>query len=198
MQPSASSEAPEQAPAPPHGPDVDSSPAPRHSPESGAASRNSEQPAALNKTVEQAIDQLAEMAALGGAVKEAYVEQLTLAGKVAVAEWQLTGRSLIIAAALVACLGVGMILLWGSILLLLGYLLFQLSHSVLIAVSVLVLLQIILLLWCCRSLGYVLSQMGFSHTLRQLRQLFSSPTQENQHANSTTPQETAARTGAVD
>lgn len=183
MRSNTSSEAPEQAPT--------------QSLESEDVSRNSEQ-SAVNKMAEQAMDQLAEMAALGDAVKNAYAEQFTLVGKIAAAEWQLTGRSLIIAAALVACLGVGMILLWGSILFLLGYLLFLLSDSVWIALSVLVLLQVALLLWCCRSLGYVLSQTGFSRTLRQLRQIFNFPIQENQHANSTATQATAARTGNLD
>nr|WP_320127156.1 hypothetical protein [uncultured Shewanella sp.] len=110
---------------------------------------------------------------LGSSVKQAYINQLNLAGKIATAEWQLTGRSLIIAAALVVCFGTGITLFWGSILLLLGYMLFQLSGSLLITASALVVLQFVLLIWCWRSLSYVLSQAGFSKTWQQLRLLFS-------------------------
>lgn len=156
--------------------------APVQRPVSHSAETHSGQPisiqATLNETAEQAIEQLAEIAALSRAVKQIYTRQLTLTGQIATAEWQLTGRSLTIAAALVVCFGAGLILLWGSILLLLGYLLFQLSGSLLITATALVLLQFVLLFWCWRSLGYVLSQVGFSNTWRQLRLLFLAPKQE--------------------
>lgn len=163
MQPSESSEAPAQKPGQPASPQ-----------------------AALTKSAEQALDQLAEIAALGNSVKQAYVSQLKLTGQIATAEWQLTGRSLTIAAALVVCFGAGLILLWGSILLVLGYLLFQLSSSVLVTAGALVLLQFGLLYWCWRSLGYVLSQVGFSNTLQQLRLLFFAAKPEDKNADPTT------------
>jgi hypothetical protein len=137
--------------------------------------RHAEQPASskasLNRVIELAMEQLAEIAALGSSVKQTYISQLKQTGKIATAEWQLTGRSLLIAAALIVCFGAGIILFWGSILLVLGYVLFQLSSSVLVTATTLVLLQFALLFWCWRSLGYVLSQVGFSHTWRQLRLL---------------------------
>ncbi len=127
--------------------------------------------AALSQKAEQALDQLAYLAALAQSVRQAYSAQLKLTGQIATAEWQLTGRSLTIAAALVVCFGAGLILLWGSILVVLGYLLFQLSGSVVITAFALVLLQSGLLVWCWRSLGYVLSQAGFLNTIRQIRSL---------------------------
>lgn len=162
MQPSESSEAPAQRPG---------------QPESTQA--------ALTKSAEQALDQLAEIAALGNSVRQTYANQLKLTGQIATAEWQLTGRSLTIAAALVVCFGAGMILLWGSVLLLLGYLLFQLTSSVVITATALLLLQFALLLWCWRSLGYVLSQAGFSNTLRQLQLLLFRPQKEDTNADPT-------------
>lgn len=146
--------------------------------------------AALGQSRDQALDQLAELAALGHSVKQAYAGQLKLTGQIATAEWQLTGRSLTIAAALVVCFGAGLILLWGSILLLLGYLLFQLSSSVLITAAALLLLQCALLLWCWRSLGYVLSQVGFSNTLNQLGSLFFAAKPEDNNAYSTASDKT--------
>ncbi len=146
--------------------------------------------AALGQRTEQALDQLAELAALAHSVKQAYIGQFQLTQQIARAEWKLTGRSLTIAAALVVCFGAGLILLWGSILVVLGYLLFQLSSSVLITAAALVLLQFVLLLWCWRSLGYVLSQAGFSNTLNQLGSLFFAAKPEDNNAYSTASDKT--------
>lgn len=159
----------------------------QHRESSEAPAQKPGQPAsaALSQSAEQALDQLAHLAALGHSVKQAYVSQLKLTEQIATAEWQLSGRSLTIAAALVVCFGAGLILLWGSILLVLGYLLFQLSSSLLITAAALVLLQFALLLWCWKSLGYVLSQVGFSNTLKQLRLLFFAAKPEDSDAHST-------------
>jgi hypothetical protein len=132
---------------------------------------------------EQTLDQLAEMAALSLSVKQRYIGQVKLAGKTAKAEWQLTARSLTVAAALVVCFGAGMILLWGSILLLLGYMLLQLTSSVFITAAALLLLQFALLFWCWRSLGHVLLQVGFAHTWQQIRRLFFAAEEEGNNAD---------------
>ena len=165
MQNRARSEAPEQRPV-------------QHSAQTAKTGQTASA-AAQHKVIDQAMEQLAEIAVLSSSVKQAYLDQLKLAGEIATAEWRLTGRSLIIAAALVVCFGTGITLFWGSILLLLGYMLFQLSGSLLATVSALVVLQFVLLLWCWRSLGYVLSQTGFSKTWQQLQLLFS--TRESEH-----------------
>lgn len=165
MQNRARSEAPEQKPV-------------QHSTQTAKTGQTASA-AAQHKVLDQAMEQLAEIAVLSSSVKQAYLEQLKLARKIATAEWRLTGRSLIIAAALVVCFGTGITLFWGSILLLLGYMLFQLSGSLLATVSALVVLQFVLLLWCWRSLGYVLSQTGFSKTWQQLQLLLS--TRESEH-----------------
>ena len=130
-----------------------------------------QQPAATKPLTEQTLDQLTELAALGWAVSEHYTAQLSLTKQMAKAEWQLTGRSLFIAAGLMVCFGAGLILLWGTLLSLLGYILLQVTGSVLVAAIALLLLQVALLWWCWRSLGYVLSQVGFSKTWRQLRRV---------------------------
>lgn len=142
----------------------------------GAGPEATQQQAASKPLTEQALDQLTELAALGWSVSEHYTEQLKLTGQTAKAEWRLTGRSLTIAAALLVCFGAGLILLWGTMLLLLGYLLFQASGSVVIAAIAILLLQAAVLFWCWRSLAYVLAQVGFSETWQQLRRvLFAKP-----------------------
>ncbi|MBZ9609991.1 hypothetical protein [Rheinheimera maricola] len=125
-----------------------------------------------NSMTEQALDQLTELAALSWSVSEHYSEQLKLTGQTAKAEWHLTGRSVAIAAGLLVCLGAGIILLWASVLALLGYLIFQATLSLSATAAVLLLLQSALLWWCWRSLGYVLSQVGFNATWQQLRRLW--------------------------
>ena len=155
---------------------------------SEAPVQHPEQPAsaALTQDPEQILAQLAHLAAIGQSVKQAWRTQLKLTQQIATAEWQLSGRSLTLAAALVVCFGAGLILLWGSSLMLLGYLLFQLSSSILVTALALVLLQSGLLLWCWRSLGYLLSQVGFSKTLAQLGLLFFAAKPEEQHADTKT------------
>lgn len=142
-----------------------------------------QQQAAPKPMPEQALDQLTELAALGWSVSEHYTAQLSLTRQMAKAEWQLTGRSLIIAAALLVCFGAGLILLWGSTLSLLGYLLLQATGSVLSTAMTLLLLQVALLWWCWRSLGYVLSQVGFSKSWQQLRRVLFCKVAANTPAN---------------
>jgi hypothetical protein len=121
----------------------------------------------------QALDQLTELAAISWSVSETYGEQIKLTGELAKTEWQLSGRSLVVAAALTVCFGAGLMLLWSGVLLVLGYLLFQLTASLALTAGALFLLQLSLLLWCWRSLNYVLTQIGFSQTWQQVKRLFS-------------------------
>jgi len=129
------------------------------------------QPEADNSVLHKATEQITEMAALSWSVSERYAEQIKLSGQTAKAELKLTGRSLTIAAGLIVCLGAGLILLWFSLLLALGYLIFHYSGSLLLSSSVLLLMQCAVLYWCWRSLDYVLSQVGFAETWRQLKRL---------------------------
>lgn len=139
----------------------------------------------------KALDQLTELAALSWSVSENYSDQFKLTGQTAKAEWQLSGRSLIIAAGLVVCLGVGVILLWGSVLLLFGYVLLQATQSMPITAATLLLLQCVMLFWCWRSLKYVLTQVGFNETWQQLRRVVfakEAPEATNQQQNTTAQQ----------
>ncbi|WP_027670440.1 hypothetical protein [Rheinheimera baltica] len=121
---------------------------------------------------EQALDQLTELAAISWSVTANYTEQVKLTAKTAKAELSLSARSLTVAAGLVVCFAAGLILLWGSMLVAIGYLTFQLTGSLLIMAATLLLMQCIMLLLCWRSLRYVLSQVGFRHTWQQLCNVF--------------------------
>ena len=133
----------------------------------------------------KALDDITALAALGSSVSELYIAQLKLAGKTAKAEWQLSGRSLLLAAALLVCFGGGIVLLWAGCLTLLGILLWQASQSLTVTAATIIALQLILLWWCWRSLAYVLTQVGFTQSWRQLGRLFGHSTKADT-SNSTT------------
>jgi len=129
------------------------------------------QPEADKAVLQTAVDQITEMAALSWSVSERYAEQIKLSGLTAKAELKLTGRSLTIAAGLIVCLGAGLILLWFSLLLVLGFLIFHFSGSLMLSGAILLVMQFAVLYWCWRSLDYVLSQVGFGETWRQLKRV---------------------------
>ncbi len=152
-------------------------------PEQAPDAAPQDSPPKQNSRAEQALDQLTELAALSWSVTSHYTEQIKLTGETAKAEWQLSGRSLTLAAAIIVCFGAGVILLWGSILLVLGYVIFQLTSSLAISAAALLLLQFGLLLWCWRSLGYVLSQVGFQQTWQQMQRLLMTKDNGAAHAD---------------
>lgn len=158
----------------------ETSDAPAQAPDTAATS------AAEKPLTEQAFDQLTELAALGWSVGGHYRRQFKSTAQLAKAEWHLSGRSLAVAAALIVCLATGLFLLCCSVLLLLGYALFQAISSVAITAAALLLLQFALLYWCWRSLAYVLSQVGFSATWQQLRRLLlaKQPSAKDNHGDS--------------
>lgn len=128
--------------------------------------------AAAPGIAERTLDQLTEMAALSWSVSANYAQQVKLTGQLAKAEWQLSGRSAVLAVVLALCFGAGLIVLWIGVLLLLGYLLMQFTASVALTASALMLLQLLTVMWCWRSLHYALSQIGFVQTWLQLQRLF--------------------------
>ena len=133
--------------------------------------------AAKPSAVNDAIDKVAEIAALSGSVAGHYQQQAGLVQQQAQAEWALSLRSLTIAAAIMVCFGAGVVMLWGSILALSGVLLLQLVDSIAVTIGCLLLLQVLALAWCWRSMRYLFKQVGFVQTLAQLRQVFSSTPQ---------------------
>ncbi len=171
MQCRSSSEAPAQKPSlTPEAWDAD---------QAHPAEESQVQSAQSNSWFERTLAHLTEIVALSGSAKQLYVAQVKLTGELAKAEWQLTERSLAMAAILMVCFGAGIIFLWGTLLLLLGAVLTQLGNSLAVTTTVLLLLQLALLFWCWRSLSYVLSQIGFAKTRQQLRRLFLTKPEQN-------------------
>ncbi|WNO61601.1 hypothetical protein [Rheinheimera sp. MMS21-TC3] len=123
--------------------------------------------------IEKTLDDIAEIAALASSVAQQYKVQTDLVKQQAKAEWVLSVRSLTLATAILVCFGAGLIMLWGSILALIGMAMFQLLNSVLAAVAILIVLQVLALIWCWRSMRYLFKQVGLKQTLNQLSQLFS-------------------------
>lgn len=141
---------------------------------------------AAPSAVNDALDKVAEIAALSGSVAGHYQQQAGMVQQQAKAEWALSLRSLTIAAAIMVCFGAGVVMLWGSILALSGVLLLQVVDSIAITIGCLLLLQVLALAWCWRSMRYLFKQVGFEQTLAQLRQLFSHTPEQagGQHADS--------------
>ncbi|MGI5308590.1 hypothetical protein [Rheinheimera sp. WS51] len=128
---------------------------------------DTKQASALNKT----LDDVAEIAALASSVAQQYKEQTALVKQQAKAEWALSVKSLTLAIAILVCFGVGLVMLWASVLTLIGAALFQLFDSLLLTVAVLLVLQVIALIWCWRSMRYLFKQVGLRQTLIQVEQL---------------------------
>jgi hypothetical protein len=121
---------------------------------------------------EKVLAQLTEIAALLSLSVEHYQHQAQQAKQTAQAEMALSRRSLIVASALLLALGAGVIMLWGSLLVFAGYLLWQATESVPITAALLFILQLGALYWCWRNVRYLLKQVGFKHTLAQVKGLF--------------------------
>lgn len=129
------------------------------------------QHAATEPLPERVMAQLTEIAALLSLSGDEYKEQAQLARQTARAEMALSRRSLMLAAGLLVALGAGVIMFWGSVLALAGYLLYQATASVLLTAVLLFVLQIVMLYWCLRNMRYALKQVGFSNTLAQLKDI---------------------------
>lgn len=139
-----------------------------------AEPRDSEPQAATEPLPQQVLAQLTEIAALLSLTAEQYQQQAKLTRQTAHAELALSRRSLIIAMALLVALGAGVVMLWGSLLVFAGYALLQATDSVPLTAALLVILQLAALYWCWRNVRYLLKQVGFSHTIAQLKDMFRS------------------------
>jgi hypothetical protein len=130
------------------------------------------QHAAAEPLPEKVLAQLTEIAALLSLSVEHYKQQAQQAKQTAHAEMALSRRSLIVASALLVALGAGVVMLWGSLLAFAGYLLWQLTASVPLTAALLFSLQLAALYWCWHNVRYLLKQVGFKHTLAQVKGLF--------------------------
>lgn len=138
-----------------------------------AKAANTASQSTATSVLDNTLDDLAEIAALAGSVAQQYKQQTDLVKQQAQAEWALSVRSLTIAAAIWVCFGAGVIMLWASVLTLIGLVLLPLLNSMLATIAILLGLQILALIWCWRSMHYLLKQVGMKQTLIQLRHFFS-------------------------
>ncbi len=133
---------------------------------------NEPQSAAAESLPEQVMAQLTEIAALLSLTAEQYQQQVKLTRQTAHAEMALSRRSLIIAAALLVALGAGVVMLWGTLLVFISYLLLQATTSVPLTAALMFLVQVAALYWCWRNVRYLLKQVSFSQTLTQIKGIF--------------------------
>lgn len=118
------------------------------------------------------VAQLTEIAALLSLTAKQYQQQAELTRQTAHAELALSRRSLILAMALLVALGAGVVMLWGSVLVFVSYLLLQATASVALTAALMFLVQLAALYWCWRNVRYLLKQVGFSHTMAQIKGIF--------------------------
>tara|TARA_R110002126_G_scaffold16527_20_gene66044 strand:+ start:664 stop:1131 length:468 start_codon:yes stop_codon:yes gene_type:complete len=137
-----------------------------------AESQDTESQQEAEPLQEKVVAQLSEIAALLSLSVEQYQQQMRLTRQTARAEMALSRRSMMVVAALLVAITGAAIILWATLLVFAGYWLMHATNSVPLTASILIVVQLAVLYWCWRSVRYVLAQVGFSHTLAQLKDMF--------------------------
>ena len=109
---------------------------------------------------------------------EAYRSQTRCVGRIAVTEWRLSVRALILALICLICFGSLLGALWLTGLLLLTLAIHALSASWLLSVATTLLLQVLMLIYLVRLLYRLLAQVGFRRTRQAASELISLPVQK--------------------
>lgn len=118
-------------------------------------------------------DHIAKLLAYSEQIKDDYKTQGKLTKQLAKAEWHLSLRSLALITILLGCFASGLILLWIVLLGAIGFGVYELFASVWLSIATATLLQVIGLIWLWKSAIYLSKKIGFSKTLRSLKQLFN-------------------------
>ena len=129
-------------------------------------------PSAADPVPENVQAKLAEIIALLSLTAEQYQQQALLTKQTARAELDLSRRSLILVAWLLVTLGAGLVMLWGILLVFVGYFLLQATESLPLTAGVLFVGQLAIMYWCWRSVHSLLKHVGFNHTFAQIKDIF--------------------------
>ena len=111
-------------------------------------------------------DHVAKLADYAAQLKDDYHQQGKLTHQLAIAEWKLSPRSI-----LLGCFASGLVLLWVGFLGIVGFATFDLFSSIWLSIAVVISLQILCLVWLWRNAVYLSKKIGFTKTLNSLRQL---------------------------
>ncbi|MEG3758273.1 hypothetical protein V5096_09920 [Pseudoalteromonas carrageenovora] len=142
-----------------------------------AAARKDE--AAQNQTTDEQSqkddwqDHIAKIIEYSKQLKEDYHTQGKITHQLAKAEWRLSLRSMALITIFLGCFASGLILLWAGLLGALGYGMYDLFGSVWLSIATAALAQVICLVWLWKNTVYLSNRIGFSKTIKSLKQLFN-------------------------
>jgi len=105
-------------------------------------------------------------------LKEDYHIQGKITHQLAKAEWRLSLRSMALISIFLGCFASGLVLLWAGLLGALGYGMYDLFGSVWLSIATAAIAQIICLVWLWKNTVYLSNKIGFSKTVKSLKQLF--------------------------
>jgi len=134
---------------------------------------------AQNQTTEQLSqrddwqDHIAKLLEYSKQLKDDYHTQGKITHQLAKAEWRLSLRSLALITIFLGCFASGLVLLWAGFLGAVGYGIYDLFESVWLSIATATLLQVACLAWLWKNAVYLSNKIGFSKTLRSLKQLFN-------------------------
>ncbi|MBQ4856849.1 hypothetical protein [Pseudoalteromonas sp. MMG007] len=118
-------------------------------------------------------DHIAKIIEYSKQLKEDYHTQGKITHQLAKAEWKLSLRSMALITIFLGCFASGLILLWAGLLGAIGYGMYDLFGSVWLSIATAALAQIICLVWLWRNTVYLGNKIGFSRTIKSLKQLFN-------------------------
>ncbi|ASM51134.1 hypothetical protein PESP_a3301 [Pseudoalteromonas espejiana DSM 9414] len=118
-------------------------------------------------------DHIAKIIEYSDQLKEDYKTQGKITHQLAKAEWKLSLRSMALITIFLGCFASGLVLLWAGLLGALGYAVYDLFGSVWLSIATAALAQIICLVWLWRNAVYLSNKIGFSKTIKSLKQLFN-------------------------
>jgi hypothetical protein len=108
-----------------------------------------------------------------GQLKNDYQTQGKITHQLAKAEWRLSLRSFALITIFLGCFASGLVLLWVGVLGAVGYGVYDLFESVWLSIATATLLQVMCLVWLWRNTVYLSNKIGFSKTLKSLKQLLN-------------------------
>lgn len=106
-------------------------------------------------------------------LKDDYQTQGKITHQPAKAEWRLSLRSLALITIFLGCFASGLVLLWAGFLGAVGYGVYDVFGSVWLSIATATLLQVACLIWLWKNTVYLSNKIGFSKTLKSLKQLFN-------------------------
>ncbi|KAA1152232.1 MULTISPECIES: threonine/serine exporter family protein [Pseudoalteromonas] len=118
-------------------------------------------------------DHIAKLLEYSKQLKDDYQTQGEITHQLAKAEWRLSLRSLALITIFLGCFASGLVLLWAGFLGAVGYGVYDLFGSVWLSIATATSLQVACLVWLWKNTVYLSNKIGFSKTLKSLKQLLN-------------------------